>query len=156
MSRIIAGRIARAALAALALTAAPALAENYTTADTPKSVDEAVADLRAEIERNGGTVFATVDHAANAETVDMDLDPATVVIFGNPRLGTPPMQDDILAGLYLPLRVLVYEGRDGGTLLAYENPQDMFDETSVPYDADYIDVMRGALERIVNAAAATD
>jgi len=151
-------RTALAALAAVALSG-PALgqsSENFTITDTPKSVDEAMADLCAAVEEAGATIFAEVDHAAGADSVDMDLDPAKLLIFGNPRLGTPPMQDDILAGVYLPLRVLVYEGRDGQTEIAYENPEDMFDELSIPYDADYIAIMRGALERITNAAADTE
>ena len=151
-------RTALAALAAFALSG-PALgqsSESFTITDTSKSVDEAMADLRAAVEEAGATIFAEVDHAAGADSVDMDLDPAKLLVFGNPRLGTPPMQDDILAGIYLPLRVLVYEGRDGQTEIAYENPQDMFDRVDVPFDADYLSVMRGALERLVSTATSTD
>jgi len=128
----------------------------FTVTETSKSVDEAMADLRTAVEAAGATIFAEVDHAAGAESVDMDLDPARVLIFGNPKIGTPAMQDDILAGALLPLSVLVYEGRDGGTRLAYENPSDMFDGLGIAYDADYVQIMPGALERLTRAAAATD
>ena len=49
----------------------------------------------------------------------LDLPAAELVIFGNPQLGTPAMQDDIAAGLFLPLKILVHAGPDG-TVVAFE------------------------------------
>jgi len=150
-------KLTAAVLLALAC-AGPAAAQSayFTVTGTSKSVDEAMADLRTAVEEAGATIFAEVDHAAGAESVDMQLDPAKVLIFGNPQIGTPAMQDDILAGALLPLSVLIYEDREGRTQIAYENPSDMFDGLSIPYDADYLEIMQGALERLTRAAAATD
>ena len=150
-------KLIAAALLALAWGgAADAQSAYFTVTDTTKSVDEAMADLRTAVEEAGATIFAEVDHAAGAESVDMDLDPAKVLVFGNPQIGTRAMQDDILAGALLPLSVLVYENREGRTQLAYENPSDMFDGLNIPYDADYIQIMQGALERLTRAAASTE
>lgn len=76
------------------------------------------------------------------------------MIFGNPKLGTPAMQDDALAGLFLPLKVLVYEGGDGRVWLAYEDPEETLDDLpGISDDADYIAKMRMALGKLTEKAA---
>lgn len=118
--------------------------------DVPATMDALVAAVEAA----GASVFARVDHAGGAASVDMALAPAELLIFGNPRLGTPAMQDDIEAGLVLPLRVLVFEDAEGRTHLAYEDPADMLSALDgIAPDAPYIAVMQGALARLTAAAA---
>ncbi len=109
--------------------------------------------LEAAVTGAGATVFARVDHAGGAEKVGLDLAPEQLLIFGNPKLGTPAMQDDALAGLYLPLKVLVYEDGDGQTWLAYEAPAVMFGDLNVPEDAAYVKKMTGALAKLTGKAA---
>ena len=58
--------------------------------------------LEAAVNGAGATVFARVDHAGGAKKVDLELADAQLLIFGNPKLGTPAMQDDALAGIFLP------------------------------------------------------
>jgi uncharacterized protein (DUF302 family) len=143
------------AAAAITIAALPALASNddivkvKSLADVPTTMDR----LAAAVTGAGATVFARVDHAAGAASVDMTLTPAQVLIFGNPKLGTPAIQDDPLAGLFLPLKVLVYQDGAGQTWLAYEDPKEMFDHLSIPDDADYIRTMSGALAKLTGAAA---
>ena len=114
----------------------------------------ATADaLQAAVEGAGATLFARVDHAGGAASVDMELDPSQLLIFGNPKLGTPAMKDDALAGLFLPLRVLVYQDAEG-TWLAYEDPAAMLgDLDGVSADAKYIKMMTGALGKLTAKAA---
>ncbi len=110
--------------------------------------------LVAAVEGAGATVFARVDHAAGAESVDMALDPAQLLIFGNPRIGTPAMQADPLAGLFLPLRVLVYRDGAGQVWLAYENPEDMLGDLDGVDDEDaVVEQIGGALDRLTGMAA---
>jgi uncharacterized protein (DUF302 family) len=109
--------------------------------------------LEAAVTGAGATVFARVDHAAGAASVDLALDPSQVLIFGNPKMGTAAMQDDPLAGLFLPLKVLVYQDGAGETWLAYQDPEDMFDDTGINDDAEYIKMMTGALGKLTGAAA---
>jgi uncharacterized protein (DUF302 family) len=75
-----------------------------------------------------------------------------VVIFGNPALGTQVMQDDLMAGLALPLRILVYEGDDGITRLAHEDPSAFLGGYNVSPDAPYMGTIREALMRLGMAA----
>ncbi|SLN49842.1 hypothetical protein ROJ8625_02458 [Roseivivax jejudonensis] len=144
----------RRSLAAFALVASPAAAD-LVSVESPHSVADTVDRLEAAVEEAGATVFARVDHAEGAASVDMELEPATLLIFGNPQLGTPAMQDDIRAGLVLPLRVLAYTW-EGQTYLSWEEPEEMFDDFDIDDDADYIERMEGALENLSAAATAED
>ncbi len=81
----------------------------------------------------------------------MALMPMQLLIFGNPTLGTPALQADPRAGLALPLKVLIYE-HDGQTFVAYEDTDDLFDDTDVPKDAEYVAQMAQALDRLTDAA----
>lgn len=110
--------------------------------------------LQAAVEAAGATLFARVDHAAGAEKVEMELAPAQLLIFGNPKLGTPAMQDNPLAGLYLPLRVLVYSDSDGQVWLAYEDPAQMAANLDgIAPEAEYIAKMTGALKTLTDKAS---
>ena len=121
--------------------------------DVPTTMDR----LEAAVTAAGAKVAARVDHAGAAQSVDMTLAPAQVLIFGNPKIGTPAMQDNPLAGLYLPLKVLVYEDAEGQTWLAYEAPAAMLDDLDgVADDAAYLTTMAGALGNLTAKAAAAE
>ena len=139
------------AAAAMACIAMPAVAD-VETVRAEGSVAEVADRLVEAVEGAGATVFARVDHAEGAAGVDMELAPMELVIFGNPQLGTPALQDAAHAGLVLPLRVLVYED-DGEVYLAYEEPDDMLEEVGVDDDLEVIEQMEDALEKLTGAAA---
>lgn len=80
-----------------------------------------VERLVAAIEQRGFTIVHRVDHAAAAQGAGLALDPATVIVFGNPKGGTPLMQAAPTFALDLPLRVLVWQ-RDGKVQIAYHAP----------------------------------
>ena len=65
------------------------------------------------LEDKGMTVYARIDHAAGAVEADMELAPTQLVIFGNPHIGTRLMQCDRRAGIDLPVKVLIWEDKDG-------------------------------------------
>ncbi len=141
---------------ALALMTTPALAmsDDIVKVQAAGDVATTMDALQAAVEGAGATIFARVDHAAGAMKAEMELDPSQVLIFGNPKLGTPAMQDDPLAGLFLPLKVLVYQDGAGQVWLAYENPKDMLDGLGgISDDAAYIKKMTGALGKLTAKAA---
>jgi uncharacterized protein (DUF302 family) len=85
---------------------------------------ETMRSLLDAIERRGLTVFARIDHAAAARAAGLELADEEVVLFGNPRAGTPLMQSDRQIGIELPLRMLVWqEGED--VLLGYLDPREL-------------------------------
>ena len=138
-----------AALAALAATPAAAA---FIEVEAEGSVARVADRLEAAVTEAGATVFARVDHAGGAASVEMELEDAELLIFGTPRLGTPVLQADLKAGLYLPLRVLVMD-RDGQTFIVYEDVLDMLDELDVPDGAPYLQPIAAALERLTTGAA---
>lgn len=141
------------ALIAALFAAFPTMAQEFQTQTSPDTVATVADRLVAAVEGAGATVFARVNHGGGAASVDMELQDAELVIFGNPRLGTPALQDDIRAGLQLPLRVLVHEGSDGGAVLVWETPESMFEGLDIAADAEYLARMNGALGNLTNAAA---
>lgn len=141
-----------APLAAL-LIATPALADDIVRTETGKTVAEAADTLVETITGAGATVFARVNHGAGAESIGSDIGASELLIFGNPAIGTPAIADDRLAGLYLPLKILVYEDADGQVWMAYEKPEAMLDDLEgIDDDAEYIGKMAGALNNFVTKA----
>lgn len=141
--------------AAIALAGLPASAsdDDIVTIRSSGDVATTMDRLEAAVSGAGATVFARVDHAAGAASVDMALAPSQLLIFGNPKMGTVAMQDDPRAGLFLPLRVLVYEDAEGQVWIAYQDPEEMFDGLAISDDAGYIKTMAGALGKLTGAAA---
>ena len=147
-------RLVMAAAMALMGTGALAGAGGIERIKAAGDVAATMDALEAAVTGAGATVFARVDHGAGAEGAGMELAPSQLLIFGNPQLGTPAMQDDPLAGLYLPLKVLVYQGGDGQVWLAYEDPAQMMSGLGgVGADAGYIARMHGALAKLTGKAA---
>ncbi|SEP96495.1 Uncharacterized conserved protein, DUF302 family [Loktanella sp. DSM 29012] len=140
----------RATLLSLTL-ATPALADTITR-DTDRTVADAMNALEAAVTDAGATIFARIDHAAGAASVDMELPPMELLIFGNPQLGTQAMMDDPEAGLALPLKVLVYE-QDGQTRIAYQEVEEMFDDSEIDENAEYLTQIAAALDTLTRKAA---
>lgn len=136
------------AVAGIAAQAHGMLERDFVVQESPADVATTTDALVETIEGAGATVFAVIDHGAGAASVGQALNDAQVVIFGNPALGTQVMQDDLLAGLALPLRILVYEGDDGITRLAHEDPSAFLGGYNVSPEAPYIETIRAALMRL--------
>jgi len=143
------------AAAVIGLAGLPALAadDDLMMVEASSDVVTTMDRLEAAVTEAGASVMARVDHAEGAASVDMQLAPTQVLIFGNPKIGTQAMQDDPRAGLFLPMKVLVYEDRNGQTWLAYQDPEDMFDDLEIGDDAEYITMMTGALDKLTAKAA---
>jgi uncharacterized protein (DUF302 family) len=82
-------------------------------------VAETAERLKAVLTQKGIWLFAHIDHAAGAKKVGLALRPSQVLIFGNPKAGTPLMQARETVGLDLPLRVLIWEDGEGKVWLTY-------------------------------------
>jgi uncharacterized protein (DUF302 family) len=88
------------------------------------TVAETVARIIAELEARGMKLFTTIDHSGEARAAGLELRETKLVIFGNPRTGTPIMQAAPLAGLDLPLKVLV-RADPGRTCVSYTAPAEL-------------------------------
>ena len=110
--------------------------------------------LAAAVTDRGMTVLARIDHAAAAAKVGMELRATEVLIFGNPKAGTPLMQMAQTMGIDLPLRALVWQDDNGKTLLAYNNPKWLARRHGADADADRIGAMTTALAAVAEEATA--
>lgn len=158
MRNLIAASVTTCAMTcAMTVAALPVLAaqDEMVMTRSPHDVTTTMDRLEAAVTGAGAMVVARVDHAAAAQGADMVLAPNQVLIFGNPAIGTPAMQDNPLAGLFLPLRVVAYEDQDGQTWLVYHDPEEMLEDLDgVPDDAAYIAAMAGALAKLTAQAVA--
>jgi uncharacterized protein (DUF302 family) len=86
---------------------------------SPAGFEATVERLTGAIAQAGLRLFAAIDHAAGAREVGLAMPPATVLIYGHPRGGTPLMLAAPETALDLPLRVLVHEREDGQVVIAF-------------------------------------
>ncbi len=93
------------------------------TVQSKNSQEASVAKLKKLIKDEDLTLFETINHKANATKVKMNLKPETVVVFGNPKMGTVLMNCNPSMGLDLPLRILVSTNYEGLTSFTYTNPE---------------------------------
>src|SRR5438045_2496501 len=109
-------------------TAAPGMARLQAR----DSVDAAFTRLETAVAQRGLTVFARLDFAADAAAVGLTLPPTRLLLFGNPRAGTPLMAASPTAALDLPLKVLVWEMADGTVWVGYNTPAYLGERHGLP------------------------
>lgn len=114
-------------LGPVVLTTGPALAQDagLVTRPAPHAAGETLQRLRQAIQGVGWVVFGEVDHAAAARTAGLELRARTVVLFGNPKGGTPPMRSHPTLALDLPMRMLVWEDDQGRTMVTRSTGADV-------------------------------
>ena len=86
------------------------------------SVNETVEKLKGILQAKGITLFALVDHSGEAEKVGMKMSPTRLLIFGNPKAGTPLMLAAPSIAIDLPLKILVWEDSAGKVWVSYNSP----------------------------------
>jgi uncharacterized protein (DUF302 family) len=138
----------------LAVLAAPAYGAELIAKQSPHPVEATIDRLVAAVEAAGAKVFARVDHAAGAAAVGSELRPTQLLMFGNPKLGTPALQAAQQAGLDLPLRVLAYEDANGDVFVVYHPPARLSEEYGIAPDAEVLKKMTGALDKLTDKAIA--
>ena len=113
-----------AAFALLALLAGAAAAESPTSdgmrhVKSRHAVDVTVERAKRMLEHHGFRVFGVIDHADNAKQADLELPPTQLLVFGNPKGGTPLMRANRLIGIDLPMKLLVWEDGNGVVWISY-------------------------------------
>jgi uncharacterized protein (DUF302 family) len=127
--------------------------EGLTNVQSALDPTETMQRLEAELESHGMTIFARINHAALAAEAGMSLAPTEVVVFGNPRGGTPLMQASQTIGIDLPLKVLVWQDESGTTWLSYNEPAWLARRHGVRGQDRAVGAMGTGLAKIVAAAA---
>ena len=101
-------RLVMMLLVALALPLSAAVGDELTTKPSKYAVKETVDRLTTALKDKGITPAARIDHAAAAKAAGLELKPTEVLLFGNPKLGTPLMQSKPLIGIDLPMKALAF------------------------------------------------
>jgi uncharacterized protein (DUF302 family) len=110
--------------------------------------------LKGILEERGLTIFADIDHSAGAKRADLDLRPTRLLIFGNPKLGTPLMQASATAGLDLPQKALAYRDDEGKVWLVYNDPSYLKARHGIEGRDKVLATVTGALGKFTDAAVA--
>jgi uncharacterized protein (DUF302 family) len=96
------------------------------------SVDEIVDKLRSILAAKGVTLFALIDHSGEAEKIGMRMPPTKLLIFGNPKGGTPIMLASPGSAIDLPLKILVWQDNAGKSWLSYNSTQYLKERHHLP------------------------
>ena len=99
---------------------------------SPYSVTETIDRLEAVLQAKSITIFARIDQQAEAEKVGLSLLPTQLLLFGNPKAGTPLMVAEPTIALDLPLKLLAWEADDGKVWLSYNDPNYLRQRFSLP------------------------
>jgi len=118
------------------------------------SVKETADRFENIAKSKGLTLFARVDHQKNAASVGLELRPTEVIIFGNPKVGTPLMQCEQQVAIDLPQKVMVREDADNKVWLSYNNPNYMMKRHDIKGCDKLIDKISGVLSKLSKAAVA--
>src|SRR5467141_4735414 len=86
------------------------------------SVDETVEKLKGILQSKGVTLFALIDHSGEAAKAGLKMRPTKLLIFGNPKSGTPVMLAAPSSAIDLPLKILIWEDARGRVWLTYNSP----------------------------------
>ena len=125
---------------------------DLVTLPSAHGATETVERLKALLAQQGIEVFAHIDHAAAAHKVGLPLRPTQMLIFGNPRAGTPLMQAQQTVGLDLPLRGLAREDEEGKAWLTYNDPAYLARRHGVAGQEATVRAMTAGLQALARAA----
>ena len=109
-------------------------ANGIVSRPTARPVNEAVEKLLQLLKAGGVTLFALVDHSGEAEKVGLKMRPTKLLIFGNPKGGTPLMLASPSVAIDLPLKLLVTEDAEGKCSISYNSPQYLQQRHGLPND----------------------
>jgi uncharacterized protein (DUF302 family) len=128
--------------------------DGLTICSSSNGPRETVDKLAAAVTGRGMAILARIDHAAAAAKVGMELRPTEVLLFGNPRTGTPLMQSAQTIGIDLPLEALVWQDETGKTWLAYNDPTSLAKRHALARMDRILGAMADALAAVADEATA--
>lgn len=106
----------------------------FESRPSQRSVTETVEALRQLLHAKGITLFALVDHDGEAAKAGLTMRPTKLLIFGNPKGGTPLMIAAPSVAIDLPLKILVWEDHDGAVWVSYNSPKFLQERHNLPGD----------------------
>jgi len=123
----------------------------YADFESPLTFEETVVALQKELNSRGITIFATIDHKKAAEAVGESMPPATVLIVGNPKVGTALMQENPRLAIELPLKILIYE-EDKTVKIRYEKIAAMGEKYHIKQNFATAEKIDSAMQQLIKLA----
>ena len=124
-------------------------ANNMNNQASKFSVDETMGRIEQILQKMDIPVFAKFDHQKNAEEVGLDLCPNQVIVFGFPKVGTKLMQENTAISIELPLKISVWEDKNGKVWTSFPQMEHLASEYRLEKEP-VIGKMQELLEKIVN------
>lgn len=128
--------------------------QGLTVVPSAHDVTTTMDKLEAVVTSKGMTVMARVDHSANAAKAELELRPTQLLIFGNPKVGTPLMLCSQSIAVDLPQKMLVWQAEDGKVYLGYNDPAYLKDRHATEGCDEVFEKVAGALGNFAKAATA--
>ena len=140
-------------ITALFLLASLSYADNGVISVKSSHEVKATADrLENTLKQKGMTVFIRINHAAGAQKVGKKLRPTELVVFGNPKVGTPLMLCSQSMAIDLPQKALIWEDQEGTVWFSYNDPNYLVERHGITGCAEVIKKLEKALSNFVKAA----
>ena len=106
--------------------------DGIITIPSNHSVEETIEKLKAILQSKGITLFALIDHSREAARAGMEMRPTKLLIFGNPKGGTPVMLAAPSSAIDLPLKILIWEDVQGKVWITYNGPMYLQERHNIP------------------------
>ena len=142
------------AVIGLIASASAVAADGMQTLRSAHPVDVTIDRLEQALKSKGMTVFARIDHAAGAKRAGHSLRPTELLVFGNPKVGTPLMNCQITVAIDLPQKALAWEDANGQVWLAYNDPSYLARRHAIDGCQPVLDKIAGALRNFAEGAVA--
>lgn len=134
-------------------TLSPAHAEKgLIKVKSSSKVPETAARLESLLREKGMTVFTRVDHSGGAKKAGMELNPTILIIFGNPKVGTPFMQCGQSVAIDLPQKALIWEDEEGQVWFGYNDPRYLAERHGIGGCDEVIQKIERALDSFARGA----
>lgn len=130
--------------------------EGVVAVPSPHDVATTLDRLEAVLKDKGMNVFARLNHAEGAASVDLELRPTEVLVFGNPKVGTPLMNCAQSVAIDLPQKMLAWEDADGNVFLGYNDPAYLQGRHGIEGCEPVLERVSGALAAFAAAATAAE
>ena len=149
-------RLLTAALLSLGVLSAAQAGDGLITKKSHHSVTVTLDRLEAILKEKGITIVTRWSHDAGAKKADLPLRPTELLIFGNPKLGTPLMISNQTVGIDLPMKALAWEDAKGQVWLTYNDPAYFAARHGIKDRDAVVAKMQGALAKFTDKATAAD
>ena len=127
--------------------------DGLITIPSAHSVDATMDKFEAAVKKRNFMVFTRLDHAAAAESFGLKMPRSTVIVFGNPRLGTPVFIKTPTVAIDLPLKAMVWEDANGKVFLSYNSAEYLYDTIYVRHGAGYDKAAVAKVDGVLSAMA---